>query len=90
MSDKTYIQGGADYSTGPSGKKTKARLKQLIQEDPSLVRLYSTSSMGPQFQGTANNLPSDAEFSVVGPNPYSKRDWYATVKRNPRGELVCT
>jgi hypothetical protein len=44
--------------------------------------------MGPQFSGTADQLPEDAEFNVVGPDPYTRRDWYATVKWGVRGTLT--
>lgn len=82
-----YVQGGAQF-TPPNGKKTKAALKEMVKTNPSSVRLYATSSMGPQFSGTADTLPEGMEFNVVGPDPYRKRDWYATVKRGPRGALV--
>ena len=85
MATTTYIQGGARYE----GVKTKTRLKELLKTDPSSVVLYATSSMGPQFSDTADKLPQDVEFNVVGPDPYTKRDWYATVKYGTRGALVC-
>jgi hypothetical protein len=83
------IQGGADFQS-INGKKTKTALKAAINTDPSRVQLYATSSMGPQFRGTADTLPADAEFLVVGPDPYTRRDWYATIKRGVRGNLVVT
>lgn len=74
----TDIQGGADF---PSAKKTKGELKKQLAESPELVGLYCTSNMGPQFSGMANELPEDAQFLVVGPDPFTKRNWYATVTR---------
>jgi hypothetical protein len=84
-----HIQGGADF-TSQNGKKTKTALKAAINIDPGAVHLYATSNMGPQFRGPAADLPDDAEFVVVGPDPYTKRDWYATVKKGVKGNLVVT
>lgn len=84
-----HIQGGARFESS-NGKKTKTALKAAINADPSKVRLYATSGMGPQFNGSPSDLPDDAEFVVVGPDPYRKRDWYATVKKGVKGKLVVT
>jgi len=83
----TYIQGGA-YWTG--AKKTKGALKEALKADPSSVTLYSTSMMGPQFDNSADKLEEGVEFCVVGPDPHRKRDWYATVKKNAKGQVTCS
>lgn len=88
MSTITHVQGGADFTC--LGKKTKTALKKTIAENPHSVYLYATSSMGPQYSGPADMLPEDMEFLVVGPDPYNKRDWYASVKRGVRGKLTVT
>jgi hypothetical protein len=80
VSTITHIQGGARFEC--AGRRTKKALKE------TKVELYATSSMGPQFSGTADQLPEDAEFNVVGPDPYTRRDWYATVKWGVRGTLT--
>jgi hypothetical protein len=86
---KTIIQGGAMFRVDPGKKPTKAALKRLLKESPKSVRLYGTSNMGPQFNGTADELPDGTDFIVVGPDPYSKRDWYANVHKGRNGQLVC-
>lgn len=86
MSGTTYVQGGADWIC--AGRKTKKALREMIHSNPGDVRLFATSSMGPQFSGTADELPEDMQFNVVGPDPYTRRDWYATVKHGARGQLV--
>ena len=84
-----YIQGGADFTTSLGVKgKTKKELKQTISEVPHNVYLYATSDMGPQFNGPADRLPEGTTFNVVGPDPYTKRTWYASVKVGPGGKLV--
>jgi hypothetical protein len=85
----THVQGGAIFASS-NGKRTKSQLKEAIKNDPAEVELYSTSSMGPQFHNAADQLPEDTEFLVVGPDPYTKRDWYASIKRGIRGKLVVT
>lgn len=80
----TYVQGGARFT----GKQTKTGLKDAIKYRPHEVTLYGTSDMGPQFSNRADALPEGTCFNVVGPNPYSRRDWYASVYRGRGGKLV--
>lgn len=84
----TFVQGGARFPV--EGKATKKALKEALAADPTQVRLYATSSMGPQFNDTADQLPDDMSFNVVGPDPYTKRDWYATVRKGVKGKLMVT
>lgn len=86
MSTTTYEQGGANFD----GKKTKSNLKAQIANDPDNVQLYSTAVVGSNhWSGFASNLPEGMEFNVVGPDPYTARDWYATVYRNGYGVVKC-
>lgn len=80
-----HQQGGAEFI----GKKTKTQLKTCIKTDPSLVYLYNTAVVGNgHWSGYANDLPEDTQFTVVGPDPYTQRNWYATVQRAANGKLV--
>jgi hypothetical protein len=36
------------------------------------------------------NAPAGTELQVVGPDPYSKRNWYATVKVDRNGKVTVT
>lgn len=85
-SHSTYVQGGASFA----GTQTKTTLKKLLKESPNSVTLYGTSPMGPQFSGPASELPDGTCFNVVGPDPYTKRDWYASVYKGRNGQLVCS
>jgi hypothetical protein len=60
--------------------KTKKNLKQLLSTVPEEVRISSTDLFH-SFSGPATDLPEGQLVSVVGPDPYNKRMWYATVKR---------
>lgn len=54
---------------GIEGFRTKKELKAAVGQVPNFIE---TSMFGPEFKG-------DGRYTVVGPDPYSKRDWYATV-----------
>jgi hypothetical protein len=83
----THLQGGAE-SRGGSKFQTKKSLKELVQSEPTAVMLYSTGLGGPQFNGNATRLEAGQEFLVVGPDPYTKRNWYATIYRKKSGALA--
>lgn len=67
-------------NVGQRGATTKKALKQAVADNPASVQLYGTSPLGPQFSGTAAECPQEHKLTVVGPDPYSKRDWYATIE----------
>jgi hypothetical protein len=81
---ETYVQGGAQFR----GKQTKAGLREAVKTTPSNVYLYDTSAFGSKFSGSATELPKSICFNVVGPDPYSRRDWYASVYMGRGGKLV--
>lgn len=61
---------------------TKAALKRAISDNPDRVFLYGTSTFGTgELPTSADKLPEGYKYSVVGPNPYKSRKWYATVER---------
>lgn len=84
----TTVQGGAQVKLGGSKSFTKTLFTARVKQEPENVRLFATSHMGPQFSGTAAELPKDMEFLVVGPNPYNQRDWYAKVKWDRTGKKL--
>lgn len=80
-----FIQGGVkNVSANRSGEviKTKAELKRLVSADPDNVRFYSTSEYGNQFNGPLSELHWSLALTVVGPDPYNNRKWYATISKN--------
>lgn len=58
---------------------TKKALKSAIAEDPGSVVLEATSMFGNEYGGAVANAPSGS-YHVVGPDPYTSRKWYATIK----------
>lgn len=81
-----FQQGGADFR---APKQTKTALKTALKNNPREVMLYSTSMFSPGYSGPADQLPEGMTFTVVGPDPHNKRDWYANVKRNG-DRISCT
>lgn len=60
---------------------TKKALRDALSQDPVSVRFYSTSPMGPQFNGHVGNLADEATvLTVCGPDPFRKRNWWANIK----------
>lgn len=49
--------------------KTKAELKKSVGQP---LKYIETSLFGPEFK-------ENGKFPVVGPDPYTKRSWYAEV-----------
>ena len=76
-----FDQGGA------RGFATKKALKDAAR-DGRPISLYSTSLFGSPFYGDASELPDGLTFNVVGPDPYTRRNWYASVSRKSDGKVT--
>lgn len=57
--------------------KTKKALR-VAATNPSSVRLEATSSFGNEYDGLLSDAP-DGTYTVVGPDPYRARNWYANI-----------
>jgi hypothetical protein len=81
----SYLNVGA--SIGGDRVGTKKVLRETMRLDPSLVTFDRTSEMGPDapWTFTGDQLPPGLTLSVVGPDPYRRRSWYATV--SPTGRV---
>lgn len=58
---------------------SKAAMKRAIAENVKAVR-FASVGMGPQFHGTADEVPAGTTLVVVGPDPFTSRKWYGNVK----------
>ena len=56
--------------------KTKKALREALKNAPETVRFDSTSAWGTN-QLSPNN--PNITLSIVGPDPYNKRNWYANL-----------
>lgn len=80
-----FINVGA--RVGAHSVKTKKDLKQLVSEGNEELVFYGTSPFAvAKFEGGLSAVDKDV-LSVAGPDPFNKRDWYATVRR-VNGKLV--
>jgi hypothetical protein len=80
-----YVQGGVRDC------RTKKELKQKVATDASQVYFFSTAGvpgMDPGYNGVIGSMPSDGtKLTVVGPDPYRDRRWYATIERKADGTI---
>lgn len=90
IGDKMFQNVGARTASNLMDIRTKKALKELIATNPTNVLLYSTDAFGPESlaKWTADKLDIGTKYSVVGPNPYNSRKWYATVERTATGVKV--
>ena len=66
---------------------TKKALKEAFANKPTLVTLYETSMGNEHKVHFWNSLEIGVKYSVVGPNPYNSRKWYATVEKKQDGTI---
>ena len=59
--------------------KTKKALKEAMRDDPASVVFDPTAAFGTQEFIRGDDVPSGVVLVVVGPDPYTKRTWYANV-----------
>ena len=76
----SFINCGA--KSGGSWVQTKKRLKELLRDKPSDVTFVKTSMFeADQSDIPGDNIPQGVNLSVVGPDPWRQRTWYASVSR---------
>ena len=71
MSDGIFING--------QRPKSKKAIKEAVKADPSTVRIQSTSAFG-GYDGPVSELPAGKRIDFVGPDPYSKRNFYGSIQ----------
>ncbi len=73
---------------GISDIPTKKALKDAISANPEKVVLYGTSMFDQDRSYKMDDLVEGIKYTVVGPNPYTSRKWYATVELTAKGIKV--
>lgn len=58
--------------------KSKKAVKEACAENPASVRIEATSMFGNEYDGPVADAP-DGKYSFVGPDPYTKRNFYGTI-----------
>jgi len=59
----------------PSSKK---EVREAVAISPASVRLEATSLFGNEYDGPVSEAP-DGTYFIVGPDPYTKRNFYGQV-----------
>ena len=72
------MQGIFIKSQRPASKKA---VREAIAADPSSVRLEATSLFGNEYDGPVSDMPEGEVIYIVGPDPYTARNFYGQVKR---------
>jgi hypothetical protein len=67
--------------------KTKKALKELVRDCPERLELTDQSFHGEGWCGMLNDAPNGT-YRVVGPDPYTKRNWFANILVNDHGAMV--
>jgi hypothetical protein len=81
---------GADH---PKRPKTKMELKRAVTDDSANVfiedmSLTGTATPGGQVIFAAFDIPIGKGYrTIVGPDPYNKRIWYASIERTDSAHL---
>jgi hypothetical protein len=72
---------------GPNGSriKSKKQLKELLKADPKGVYFDGTGLFDATSGYRGHEIPVGLKLSVVGPDPYSQRNWYASIERRDNG-----
>jgi hypothetical protein len=61
--------------------KSKKEVKEAVKENPLAVEVECTSMFG-GYSGPVSEMPDGTTITFVGPDPYSKRNFYGNIKRN--------
>lgn len=62
--------------------KSKKEVIETVKNNPGLVSLEATSVFGNEYDGPITEMPEDKVVSVVGPDPYTKRNFYLSIIRH--------
>jgi len=62
--------------------KSKKEVVEAIKASPDSVSLEATSIFGKEYEGPITEMPENTNVACVGPDPYTRRDFYLTIVRN--------
>lgn len=73
--------------------KSKKALKEALRDAPETVRFDCTAAVGPDAGRSdimGDSIPDGATLTVAGPDPYTSRKWFASVKLSTKGGVSTT
>lgn len=59
---------------------SKKMVKEAVEKDPSKVIVEATSIFGNEYDGRLSEMPITRSVTFVGPDPYTSRKFYGTIK----------
>jgi len=65
--------------------KSKKEVVAAVKANPSKVSLEATSLFGNEYDGPITEMPVDKMVYVVGPDPYTARNFYLNLTRKEDG-----
>ena len=81
--DGLYVKSETGRWVRPTSKKA---VKEAIAADPASVTVESTSLFG-GVGGAVDTLPAGTTITFVGPDPYTSRKFYGTIKVGADGKV---
>jgi hypothetical protein len=60
--------------------KSKKALREAVIDAPGTVSIEATAFTGTEYDGPVEDMP-EGKVYIAGPDPYTKRNWYAMVTR---------
>jgi hypothetical protein len=67
---------------GGQRPKTKKALREAVHKDPARVLVEATSIFGNDYGGPVLEMPEVKKIYICGPDPFTTRNWYATLVRH--------
>lgn len=90
----TYLNVGVRWAKTGERMPSKKALKDAIELGPDLIEFDGTSPLqsGGEKVWTLADIHQDQNLvlSVVGPDPYTNRRWYAQVRIGAKGKVRVT
>jgi hypothetical protein len=65
--------------------KTKKEVLAAVKASPESVSLEATSLFGNEYDGPITEMPVNKMVFVVGPDPYTARNFYLNITRKEDG-----
>jgi len=69
------------FIEGVGRPRSKKQVREVAAEHPERVLIEATSMFGNEYDGTADLMPEGQTVYFVGPDPYSKRNFYGQISR---------
>lgn len=61
--------------------RSKKQVREIAAEHPERVEIEGTSIFGNEYSGLLSDWPGGRPITFVGPDPYTKRNFYGTIDK---------